>query len=277
MSIPLFDSLTHPTPSGNWFPDSWYRKHGYHKTITEPCAEFRKLGTEMDQANIVHSLAVGMGSECGGYQEATYAELVRQHLPNSFPIAYCDLMQWDTTVDALNSRIVRLRSMGYRGLKLHPRLGGFDFTSPRLLEVMRIASAHDFPVLLCTYPYGRGCRIRNMSLESLIDLLVEVDEPKIVLLHGGVTDILKWAEALRGYEKVVLDISLTLVRFQNSSLDIDIKYLFNTFDRRMCCGSDHPQYSPATFRDAFDRISEGVSEEKARNVGYRNLTKIFCD
>lgn len=50
---------------------------------------------------------------------------------------------------------------------------------------------------------------------------------------------------------MLLDLSLTLPRFAGSSIGQDIKFLFNTFEKRIVLGSDFPEY---TFSDIYKSL-----------------------
>ena len=64
-------------------------------------------------------------------------------------------------------------------------------------------------------------------------------------------------------------------KYKGSSLEIDIKYLFKTFDQRICIGSDSPEFSHKTLRNLFNHYSEGVELKKLTNIANQNLQK-FC-
>ena len=78
-------------------------------------------------------------------------------------------------------------------------------------------------------------------------------------------------EICRPYQNVLLDLSFTLCRYERSSVDLDIRYLFQNFDQRVCLGSDNPQFSLAQFRRRFDELAAGLDRQKSSNVAHRNL------
>ena len=59
---------------------------------------------------------------------------------------------------------------------------------------------------------------------------------------------------------VLLDLSNTLLRYQGSSLDRDIAWLFRSFDRRICIGSDYPDYEPGQLRARFEQAMAWAEE-----------------
>lgn len=239
-------------PDGNWLE----RRYAGSSRSDDLVAAMRKN-------EVVGALAVGMGESVGGYREADYARWVSEVLPRALPIAW-----WEPG----GSEPDYLRSLGYRGLKIHPRRCGIDFRHPALPDTIRNAG---MPVLLCTYNYVKGSSRDGRRLDDLLALLDECGDAPVVLLHGGVLRCLEWAEAVRPYPNVVLDLSFTMTRFAGSSLDLDLRYLFENFDRRLCVGSDHPELSIGDFRARFDTLSDEIEEEKAHNIGHRNLERLF--
>ena len=64
---------------------------------------------------------------------------------------------------------------------------------------------------------------------------------------------------------------MTLMRYSGSSIDMDIKYLFKTFDERICIGSDFPEYSLKDTKQKFLKLSKGLNAKKINNIAYKNL------
>jgi hypothetical protein len=97
----------------------------------------------------------------------------------------------------------------------------------------------------------------------------------MILMHGGDVNLLGLMEIIRPYQNILLDLSFTLCRYEGSSVDLDMRYLFKNFDQRICVGSDNPQYSLADLRRRFEELTTGVDLEKRLNAAHRNLLAIF--
>lgn len=260
--LPLFDSLSHPMPDGNWLQP---RYAGSSKA--------EDLVEAMQAHGVQGTLAVGMGDQVGGYREESYCDWVVRSIPGALPIAWFGFTESD--LQDVPARMAAIRERGYRGIKIHPRRCGIDFRHPRLREVVRAAHEADLPVLLCTYNYARGRSLEGRGLGDVQALLDEVGDARIILLHGGVFHCLEWAEAIRPYTETLLDLSFTMTRFAGSSLDLDIRYLFQHFDQRICVGSDHPELSLENFRARFNAFSEGMEPAKAAHIAHANLNRCF--
>ena len=160
----------------------------------------------------------------------------------------------------------RYIGLGAKGLKIHPRWSGISLDDPLIDLVFNVAKERDIPVFLCTVTTGI---IHSNYLPTIIGELVEkYDNVKIVLLHGGYLDLLATSEVIRQYENVILDLSATLCRFYDSSIGSDIKYLFRTFDKRICLGTDFPEYTYENVYAAlrFLNIEKGLDGPLGTNL-----------
>jgi predicted TIM-barrel fold metal-dependent hydrolase len=106
---------------------------------------------------------------------------------------------------------------------------------------------------------------------SLVRLLKRCPKARVVLVHGGDVRLLEYAELVRHNSNLLLDLSLTMMKYAGSSIDADIGFLFRRFDRRICVGTDFPEYSHSALRGRFDHFSSGVAQDKLENIGFRNL------
>ncbi len=260
--LPLFDSLQHPLPKPEWFDDRFANRQRLDGILAE-----------RSDAGVRQSLAVGMGPQLGGYDERTYADWVRRSIPGAVPVAWCSPN--DLQGCQLSTEMARLRKLGYAGIKLHPRLARFCYDDTRLPDLIRAAADHGLVTLLCTYSAGVRSDAHRMSFDSLCGLLAGIDHSPLILLHGGLTRVLELSEILRSCENVLLDLSFTMLRYVGSSLDLDLRFLMQTFDQRLCVGSDHPQYSLDEFRTQFDSLAQGLALSKRQNVAFANLQKLF--
>ncbi len=262
--IPLFDSLTHPTLDGTWI-DGGRRDN----TLS-------RLEAEMAANHVEWACAVGM-KDIGGYALEAYADFIRSSSKNILPVAYYDFHESDSALE-INRQLDDIARCGYVAIKIHPGFSRIDLRSPGLRAVLGEAAARRLPVLLCTFLYRQPYLTAPCSHLDLAPLLSHLPESsKIVLLHGGDVNLLGLMEIVRPYPNTLLDLSFTLCRYEGSSVDLDIRYLLQNFDQRVCVGSDNPQFSLAQFRRRFDELSAGIDPEKRKNTAHRNLQSFFGD
>lgn len=260
--IPLFDSLTHPTLNGDWILPR------YPGTARLP-----DLEAGMESAGIRAAFAVGMIG-IGGYEEAGYFDLVRRSRCTLLPVAYCDYQAIRRGDLDLCSWLDGLVRRGYRGVKVHIRFSEIPLRDPLLAEILAASADRGLAPLLCTYRYGAPVQGAVNRLDDFMLLLDRVGPRPVVLLHGGDVNVLHMMEIVRAFPHAILDLALTLCKYEGSSVDDDIRFLFQKFDRRVCVGSDHPEFSSADLRRRFDEFASQTTAEKAWNIGWRNLARL---
>jgi predicted TIM-barrel fold metal-dependent hydrolase len=258
-NVPIFDSLTHPMPNESWL----IPKYDGQNSVSH-------LLSAMAVSNVQWALTVGMGVSIGGYQEKNYASFIRSNSDNLFPVAFLNFDVLDSGT-SVAEYLFRLKKLGYVGIKIHPRLSSIDLSNIFLASVIKEANQLGLIILLCTYFWSKNKKLCSIGPEQLLTLLCEVPDEKIVLVHGGAVRLLEVAEIARQFQGVFLDLSFTLCKYEGSSIDLDIRYLFEKFDRRVCVGSDSPEFGLPKLRERFNLLTEGLDEVKKKNIGFRNL------
>lgn len=258
-SVPIFDSLTHPMPNGNWLTPKYDGQNSVQFLLSA-----------MEVNNIQWALAVGMGSKVGGYQEDNYASFIRSQSAKLFPVAFVDFEALESGI-SVGEYLRRLKRLGYVGIKIHPRLASINLSNAFLVDLIKEANQLGLVVLLCTYFWSKDKKLCSYNPEQLLTLLCEVPDEKIVLLHGGAAKLLEVAEIARQFQGALLDLSFTICKYEGSSIDLDIRYLLEKLDRRVCVGSDSPEIGLSKLRERFELLTEGLDEAKKINIGFRNL------
>ena len=258
-SIPIFDTLTHPTLDGNWIMPKY-----------PSCASIDELLIQMRKYRICGAFAVGMQG-IGNYDEDQFLQMVLGIKTRILlPIAFYTFL--DKKRDTIYNDLYQLKRKGFCGIKLHPRMGGFKLNDNNMPYVIDVANELGLVVLLCTYFYDNKIGSFTNNVDSLGEMLTRVsDNSKIVLLHGGGVRLLEMMEIVRAFPNTLLDLSLTMCKYVGSSLDMDIQFLFQQFDRRVCVGTDHPEISHQQLRERFDYFSSFTTKEKAENIAYKNI------
>lgn len=254
-NIPIFDSLSHPSEKGLWFG----------KKINH---SFNDLRQEYNKYNFIGGCAVQIPIMSQISPKDYYVQCLNNNL---YPVYF-----YDFTKDI--NQIKELHFIGYKALKIHVRLGGIDPEENfnLLKDIFKECKSLDMTIFFCTLIHGDISIQPNNGLLSVITkLLKSVPNIKIILLHGGNVDLMNFVQLVRFNENVLIDLSFTIQKFEGSSLDLDIAYLFNTFDRRICIGSDYPDYSIEHTRKRFNNFASKVNIEKAENIGYKNIKRFL--
>ena len=259
-SVPIFDSLTHPTISSDWILPRYPKR-----------AKIHELLKGMEENNVQWAFAVGMKG-IGGYNEEKYIQLVNYHSDRLRSIAYFDPNDFKNLKD-IQKKLRHIKRIGYAGIKLHPRISNFNLNY-NIATIIKAANDIQLLPLLCTYPYSKN-NARFINPDSLMDFLVLLEDAKVVLLHSGAVRLLEYMEIARVFNNVLLDLSLTLCKYEDSSIDTDIRFLFKHFDKRICIGSDFPEFSLRKLRERFELFSDKIPKEKKENIAHRNILNFF--
>ena len=252
--IPLFDSLAHPDLEG--------REIGV--CLQEIQKKMKLNGFRW--ASIVETPHLDPGQRRFFIRSC-------QRFPHFVPIASIDPKQ---TVKSWTKKISHLAKQGFKGIKIHPRSSGISWDYPSLPSILRSAQKKGLVSLLCTYShFAIEDYPREDPFYALVRLLKKVPASRILLLHGGDVRLLQYAELVRPNPQLLLDLSFTLLKYPGSSLELDIQFLFRYFDRRICIGTDYPEFSHADGRRRFEQFSKGLSRSKKENIGFRNLRTFF--
>jgi predicted TIM-barrel fold metal-dependent hydrolase len=65
------------------------------------------------------------------------------------------------------------------------------------------------------------------------------------------------------------------MRYAGSSLDYDMRFVFQTLDQRTTVGSDFPEYPLADARQRVAELLRDVPEAKQRNILHGNLERFL--
>lgn len=262
-SIPIFDSLTHPTLDGNWIMPRY-----------KDTANIDTLLLEMEHNNVHKALAVGMRT-IGNYSEDCFIKMIKtEGMGKLLPIAYLSFDNKNQT--DIRQELSSIKMKGYVGVKIHPRISNLLLDNPLIPYAIDVANEQNLSVLFCSYLYSDKQSYFINNIYQIGEILLKIDnKSKIILLHGGGVRLLEMMEIVRAFPNTLLDLSFTLSKYASSSLDMDIQFLFNNFDQRICVGSDFPEITINKLRTRFDTFSQNIDTTKAENIAYKNLSKFI--
>jgi predicted TIM-barrel fold metal-dependent hydrolase len=255
----IFDSLSHIKSDASWYG-------------TEHDSSIEKLLKEFDKG-LSKTLLVGMPDD-----EIEYLiTIANQHKDKFIPIAPV-IFDDDTSHEKLEKQILHYKNTGFKGIKIHPRFLNTNLTDENIKTTINIAGKYDLVSLLCTVHRAPSKPLKRPLHDVIHEICDETHDSKIILLHGGYYDLLATSEVIRSFENTLLDLSATLIRFQDTHILNDIVYLFKTFDRRICIGSDFPEF---TIEDVLNIIKNKIlnnnliDKEKLENIYFNNLNKFM--
>ncbi len=259
----IFDSLTHVTQDGRWFNSTYD-------------ASEKRLLLELEQAEVTNAVVVALA----GYISNEFVlDLCQRHPAILMPGASFNPSSYSKPQVAAHEFRTELYGAPYAVLKLHPRLNRYDPLDSRCLAVLEeLASwSRPLPVWLDTLFYYRGGTLQKSVPCTIHELVGRFPNLTFVMLHAGGSWALSLSEALRDCPNAFLDLSYTLSRYTGSSVWSDLRFLLETFDRRMVYGSDFPEFSIASALDKFRTLADGLPLDKWENVLCRNLQRIMMN
>lgn len=168
---------------------------------------------------------------------------------------------------SIRDQVMHAKNYGCYGIKVHPRFLKWDWTKTSeekiLRELFSECKTFGLAILFCTY---FSCDVsispKRNPIYIFTKLLKEFPGVKIVMMHAGGHNILDYIEFSRFNENILLDLSFTILKFKDSSIDFDIKYALKNFDKRVCFGSDAPYYNPT---EVSKRVKELLHEIDSRD------------
>jgi predicted TIM-barrel fold metal-dependent hydrolase len=255
----MFDSLTHITADGSWMGERRYD------------ASMERLLRDMDAAGVGRACLVTIADH--GDNDVTLAA-ARSHPKRFVPIAGVNPRTLPT-LRRVEAVVAELAAQGFAGIKLHPRLNGYDPLDDKCIAVLDAAAEHGLVILLDTLFRRRGLATTNAP--DTIDYLANAcPDTRILLLHAAGPQMFELFEIVRANPNLMIDFSFTIMRYAGSRLDADMRYLFQTTDQLATIGSDFPEYSPAQIHDRFRQLSAGLEPHRIDNITHKNLDRLFA-
>jgi len=253
----LFDSLGHATVDGTWLD-------------SELDASFAKYSKELEKNDYQGGLVVGLSGK-NSYSHSNFLELANKY-ENLYPVAGYNPL--NESIEML----AELKNNGFVGIKIHPRFSKIDLhlEKEKLIECFKKCEELNLPIFLCTYFHCSAIDIQQTDpFFSFLEIYKKAPETKVVLVHGGVHDLMKYADLSRFNDGLIIDLSLTMMKYRGSSLDLDLNFLFRHFDRKICVGSDYPEYNLKEIKDRFEELSLSISNEKKNNISHKNIKEFL--
>jgi len=147
----------------------------------------------------------------------------------------------------LDAFLALIKSMGFKGCKLHPRLLGSTFSAPQLMNIYKCFNEQGLCLMLCTLCLGEGMtNIHHLNYLKFLEKTAGLNDrrSRIILAHGGASWFMDYYEFAQYVDYVLLDLSFTLVRYSAVYLD---QFLYAISKNRKCLafGTDWPDYTLA--------------------------------
>jgi predicted TIM-barrel fold metal-dependent hydrolase len=182
------------------------------------------------------------------------------------------------SVNNIHKEIDNIVKYKYKFIKIHPRILKKPLHNIKFYtKVFKKINKTNLTVLWCTFD-GWEKKANDVDQLNFISKLINLTKKnKIILMHGGGPNIIKYYEKFRFLERVYLDLSYTISYYYETSIEKDIIFLMKKFDRRLLVGSDFPTISLEKYTKILDKIiiKAKINNLKITNILHNNLDKII--
>ena len=162
-------------------------------------------------------------------------------------------------------------------IKIHPRFLNLDLKKEfkTYKKLFKYCEKNKIHIMFCSFiSYDK--KVLDYDFLDFISKLINLTKKiKIIIMHSGGTEILRFYERLRFNNNIILDLSYTAQHFMNSNLFKDIVFLINNFDKKIILGSDMPSKKILLTQKFLKKINNIVIKKKIENIAYKNLERLI--
>lgn len=179
--------------------------------------------------------------------------------------------------DAENELLFGIQQLGFKGLKLHPRLQEYFPNEACVISLCRLAGELNVPVLLDAFPDGTAL-MQGFDPLKYAELAKACPNTKFIWAHMGGHKVIDFMMLAKRLPNVYMDCSYSLLYYRGSSVTDDLLYAMKSmrYDR-IFYGSDYPDRS---LKDSLEQslvILEqyGVNGEALNKIMYENCESLL--
>lgn len=167
-------------------------------------------------------------------------------------------------------------NLGFRGVKVHPRLLGRNTDLSYLKKIFNLCDQSGLVCLLCTYEADSPGRLPSIDpFYQLCNALNDVPSVRLIMMHGGGSRLMQFASLARHSESLLIDLSFTVVDQLTSGLDEFIGQLMLKLDQRICIGTDSPEFEVPQVLQRLEEVAGDLEVDKTANILSNNLLRFF--
>lgn len=248
----LMDSCAHPTCDGQWTQGRVGITH-------------EALAAELEHSGWRAALAIGLPG-VGDYEHHRFMELCAPHRA-LIPVAG---LSTHHAGPALDADLDEIQECGYRIVKIHPRLLGYEHTMAALPMLVGECVHRGLAVALCTYPEYNSDIDPDDARAQMADAIAAHPEAHFITMHSGVLDPSPFAELAAENPRILLDFSLSLTKYPDP-VRARVIEIASTSPRAISLGSDGPECTYAQLRSALDDVVPELGSTTADAFAGGNL------
>jgi predicted TIM-barrel fold metal-dependent hydrolase len=179
--------------------------------------------------------------------------------------------------DARDRLRYAVEKLGFKGLKLHPRLQKTAPNTKNTMQLVRFAGELGIPVIIDAFPDGDWL-MAGYNILQYADLCKGAPETKIIVAHMGGHHVIDLLMLCKRLPNMYLDTSYSTLYFRGSGVELDLTYAMRSLKfNKILYGSDYPD------RNIHDSIQgtltvfekAGMSSEAMAKIMYTNAAEVF--
>jgi predicted TIM-barrel fold metal-dependent hydrolase len=170
----------------------------------------------------------------------------------------------------------RAGELGFRGLKLHPRLQKYRPSDSKCVSLVRLAGELQMPVIIDCFPDGDWL-LAGLSVLDYACLAKQSPDTIIVVAHAAGHHCLDLMMLLKRVPNLWLDLSYSLLYYGGPVVDALFYCMRSLRYERALFGTDYPDrpldVSVRTSLELFERF--GVNQEAREKVLWKNARHLL--
>ncbi len=173
--------------------------------------------------------------------------------------------------DDYDAEIKRIKSLGIKGIKLHPYYQRFNIDDPKMLPIYDKLAEHDLIVQFhAGYDIG-FIKDSRAAPQRILNIHQEVPELKIIAAHFGGYDDWHSVRQFLLNKKIFLETSFTLFKLKPGELEELIESHDDDF---ILFGTDSPWISPKDIVNKVKRLN--ISPIKKEKLFFKNARQLLA-
>ena len=166
-----------------------------------------------------------------------------------------------------------INTLGFKGLKLHPRLQGFNIDDERTIKFVRFAGELGVPVLIDAFPDGTHL-MQGFDPVKYANLARKCPQTRMIWAHMGGHYVLDFMMLAKRLPNVYMDTSYSLLYYRGSSIVKNMIYSMRSMKfERIFYGSDYPDRPVKESLDQSVEIfrTNGLCDEEINKILSLNI------
>jgi len=257
----IIDANTHISDTGFWFD-------------TNKIATIEDLLFSMRQSGISKSLILPLP---GVISNSAVDKIEEKYSDLIIAGSYFNPKQYNSFIEAINEFNQEIVLKNKRIVKFHNRLCKYGFYDENFFKVLEFNNSliKPIPIAICGIFHDGNSNTAIVPPTYIYEIVKKFSNTNFLILHGAGSWIFKTAEMIRSLKNVHLDLSFTISRYKGSSVDLDIRWLSNNFDKRLIWGSDSPEISQKQALEDFYSVAGRLTSDKIDNILGNNIRSLL--